>query len=389
MKRATMLNADPRRLAKLDAGESDAKWNQLFPLGERFRRDFPDGKVNFTADYFNTMLGNWTRAGKPALPVDFFHRGPSYEEGRNVDKVAAGWIEDLQLRDDGLWGLIKWTDDARDLILADKLRYLSPMFAHNAIDRKTGKLQGPTLAGAGLLNDPFLQDLPAVAASENVPSRGSSGKGSRDGVTVNYAAICKALGIDEAGDESAVLAALSAKLTRLGELETKSAKMTADLSRLTADGGEALKLATAKLETVTAEASKLADRVKALEKKEVDDGVSALCSKLESEGRIVAADKERVGKLVTALGLDEATKLTAAWPKVVPLKEAGVEVDVKLKAETPEEAFTKLNALARERAKAEKITVPAAKQAIYAEPEYQGLVAMANQGARSNEKQKN
>jgi phage I-like protein len=81
---------------------------------------------------------------------------------------AAGWIGSL--RDGGDRGLIgtnvRWTDKARAHIEAGEYRYISPVFAFNAIDKKTGVSVPMAVYNAGLTNEPFLDELPPLVSKD-------------------------------------------------------------------------------------------------------------------------------------------------------------------------------------------------------------------------------
>ena len=134
------------------------KWHMLFPGNTtRFRADFPPEGITFDAAFFESVVSNWSKLGKPQLPVDY---------GHNDKGLAAGWISDMRTDTAGnLEVLIEWTDRARAAISARELQFLSPTFSMTSVSPLTGETQGPTLYGAGLLNTPFLQDLPHVEAS--------------------------------------------------------------------------------------------------------------------------------------------------------------------------------------------------------------------------------
>lgn len=369
--------AESQRLAKLAAGDVEPKWQQLFPMGERHRRDFPGGKTNFDKAFFGTMLANWQAVGKPSLMVDYFHKGPG-EEHSIADKLASGWIEDLEVRDDGLYGLVKWTEKARGHILADELRYLSPYFAHNATSRLTGKPQGPTLAGAGLLNDPFLQDLPAVAASANDLPRGSSGSSSRvDGDTVNKA-LCILLGIAEDSDDASIMTALKAKL---GEKES-AVKLNADVQAKLSANESALKLASEEITKLKTDLTKRDDDAKA-------QAIADVITKLEAGHHIIADQKDKVTAYAKATSAKEAwdtfSKFSAVPKGEAPSASGGTK---QLTAETPEQAYAKLTELAKEKAKADKVSLSDAREALYGEPEMQELVSLASRN-HAGEKRKN
>ena len=153
------------------------------PLGKtKFRGDF--GAITFDYAFASRMVENFQRdkanyLGSDdgfGLPITFSHVGPSLpsNEKRVEDLRAAGWIQDVQLRRDGIYVLTKWVQEAKQRIGADEFRFLSPEFVLNDTDINTGQKQGPTLLGAALLNDPFLKEMPRVAAA-STPAMGMKG----------------------------------------------------------------------------------------------------------------------------------------------------------------------------------------------------------------------
>lgn len=306
---------------RLKASDStEPQWCMLMPRGVWARSDFPGKKFDFTPDFLGKMVANWERHGSPALPVDYHHEEQA---------PASGWIEDLDLRDDGLYGLVKWTDSARAKIKADEYRHLSPTWAFDSNDRNDGNPQGPWLFGAALLNDPFFDSMPRVAASAPKPTQHQQEN------TVNKTQLCALLGIAaDSTDEQIDAAVLKANASK-GSADAATQKLTASL------------------EVVKGELTKASERVTALEAKNAelvkagaDAQLAGLCKKLEGEGRIIAADKEQVGKLVTVLGFADAEKLTATWPVKVKIGEhgtgAGTEVD---KAKAGKEFLAKVDEL--------------------------------------------
>jgi phage I-like protein len=81
---------------------------------------------------------------------------------------AAGWIGGL--RDGGDRGLIgtnvRWTEKAKAHIESGEYRYISPVFAFNAIDKKTGQRIPLAVYNAGLTNEPFLDELPPLVSKD-------------------------------------------------------------------------------------------------------------------------------------------------------------------------------------------------------------------------------
>ena len=66
---------------------------------------------------------------------------------------AAGWIKAMELRDDGIWGQIEWTESGAAAVAGKEYRYLSPVFTFD----KSGQVK--RLLRASLINNPALTDL--------------------------------------------------------------------------------------------------------------------------------------------------------------------------------------------------------------------------------------
>lgn len=135
----------------------DRQWVQLLPLGSAMPRDNrppwqitdPQAIVAASAEIIAT-----------GMPVDFNHAMESDDRTRHAP--AAGWIEALQVRDDGIWGEIAWTSEGRDKIAGRVYRYISPVFAYGP-DRSV-----QAILRAGLTNTPALS-MTAICNTEEAP----------------------------------------------------------------------------------------------------------------------------------------------------------------------------------------------------------------------------
>lgn len=345
---------------KADAGEAGTpKWQQLFPLGTFHNGGWPKDGVTVDAAFCKTMVANWEKRGKPELSVDYFHKG-NEETAPNEERIAAGGIQQIEARDDGLWGLIDWTDRARAGILARELKFLSPEFHTNGIDGHTGKPQGPTLIGAGLVNNPAFKEMPRVAASEVVdpPAQPAVQENLMNREQIN--ALLKTAGINLASTatDAEALAALS---KHVGETAKASADAAAALKAKETTDAEALKAkataeeATKTLKAQLAEAieekAKLGVRVANIEKVEFDRGVTALCARAISERRIVASAQEQVKELAAVSGLEKATKFVDGFPKG-SIGGSGTEVGHGEPGDVDATEMTEVKAAATEKMKA-------------------------------------
>lgn len=301
--RDEVLRFESQALAAL--GELvEPKWNKIFPVDvTRYRRDFPNGKLALTREFLSSFVRNWERMGKAPLPVDYWHDDDS------PDSIASGWIENLELRADGLYALIKWTAAARARIGADELRFLSPSFVLDMQDTTTGKPMGPTLLGAALLNKPFLFDLPRVAAGRD-PSPTPT---HQENTTMLRALLLTLFALPEVTTDDALA-------DKIRQLKAENTKLATDVESKIELTSKPLKvdLAAAK-EQVT----KLEADVLKLKDEKRDAEIATFIGQLESEKKLLPANKDSAREICLKMGMEFAKKHFAAAPAIVPTGEQG------------------------------------------------------------------
>lgn len=135
--------------------EPNEQWVHLVPAGTTAGRD---GRGPYTLDA-PAVVAAFAQHGAD-LPVDYEHQslGAAAKSG---PVPAAGWINAVQPRADGLWGRVAWTAQAAQLLKDKAYRYLSAVFDHLP-DGRVVKLRG-----AGLVHAPNL--VLQAAASEQAP----------------------------------------------------------------------------------------------------------------------------------------------------------------------------------------------------------------------------
>ncbi|MDK3075928.1 phage protease [Sedimentitalea sp. JM2-8] len=94
-----------------DLGGSAPEWVHLFPVGQMTGRD--GRRFNLANPQ---MIVDAFRAGAVDLPVDYEHQSDAQPEQRSGPVPAAGWIKELRVGEDGIWGRVEWTAQARGLI---------------------------------------------------------------------------------------------------------------------------------------------------------------------------------------------------------------------------------------------------------------------------------
>jgi phage I-like protein len=142
------------------ASGSDPAWIKLLPAGTFTLRDGrgpyqSGGKPELQAIVDRTLAA----AAGTELMIDYDHQSAfGAIPGVGGRAEAAGWVKQLDARDDGIWAQVAWTKPAADKIAGEEYRYISPLF----MSTKSGQVT--RLLNAALVNMPAL-DLSAVAAS--------------------------------------------------------------------------------------------------------------------------------------------------------------------------------------------------------------------------------
>lgn len=158
-------------------------WLMLVPAGRFVGRDGRSWVNDQPAEAIA-----YNRSLKRDLVVDVEHAS-EIKAPKGEEAPAAGWIDQLDVRDGAIWGHVDWNGKGSALILNREYRYYSPALRVDAAQRVRG------LASVGLTNKHNLE-LPALNHQQTT----------EDSMSV-AAAIRQALGLkDDANDADAVLA---------------------------------------------------------------------------------------------------------------------------------------------------------------------------------------
>ncbi len=107
------------------------------------------------------------------MAFDYFHKS---------DEDAAAWVKSLELSEDGqaLFAVVDWTPTAEKKLAEREIRYFSPDFAFKWTDPERGTIHNNVLFGGGLTNRPFVKEMEAIVASEEL-ELGGPGSGPQGG----------------------------------------------------------------------------------------------------------------------------------------------------------------------------------------------------------------
>lgn len=290
------------------------------------------GAFEITRAMLAEMKANFdVKARGVDLAVDYFHES---------DKDAAAWIKSLDLRNnkDELWAQVEWTPTALKKLAEREIRYFSPDFAFKWVDPETGTSWNNILFGGGLTNRPFVKEMAAIVAAENINLKGVQ--------------------VTELEQAQAKIKELEAKNVKLSEEKVMAEKALADAPKAPAappvaddEGGEiaALQKQIADLQAQLQKAQSenqvmAAEKVKADEAKQLAEKETAF-NVLLTEGKACVAQKAAFLKndMTEFLKLAEPLNLKASGSSVSTTPE---EVDAKAiikLAEEKEKANPKLN----------------------------------------------
>lgn len=185
-------------------------WIELIPPGPRVQgidgrtwlNDQPAGIIAAFRARLRPLVVDWEHATEKKAP-------------QGEEAPAAGWIDQLELRDGAIWGHVEWTERARNQIARREYRFLSPVFYYV---KGTGAIH--CLASAALTNTP---NLHLQALNRELPSF------PEDRSMSLPAAIRQALGLPETATEEQAVAAIA---TLRGELATaQNRAQTPDLAK--------------------------------------------------------------------------------------------------------------------------------------------------------------
>jgi len=146
-------------LPPADANEASftpPEWVHLIPAGTFSGRD---GRGPYTLDA-QAVIDTFAANGAD-LPIDYDHQSLTADE-KAGPVPAAGWIKELQTREDGIWARVEWTPRASELLAHKEYRYLSPVFRYQAKDGRV-----VALTGAGLTHNPNLYLQAAASRKES------------------------------------------------------------------------------------------------------------------------------------------------------------------------------------------------------------------------------
>lgn len=142
-------------MPEIEPGKAES-WVQLLPVGTVKPKD---GRGPWHVRDMAAIITASSATLKRGMPVDMDH---ALERRWTSEAPAAGWIEELAAREDGIWGRIAWTPTGKAKIEGREYRFISPVIAVS----RAGEVK--SIKCAGLTNEPALT-MKAICSAEGEP----------------------------------------------------------------------------------------------------------------------------------------------------------------------------------------------------------------------------
>lgn len=264
------------------------EWIHLLPVGPEIRGR--DGRAFRLEDAAAVIAETEAhRLSADALFAIDWEHASEIKAGKGEKSPAAGWVQRLEARADGIWARVEWTEVAANEIAAKHYRFMSPAFR---AERKSGRVRSFT--SAALTNRPNL-------ALTQLNSR-------EDGKAMNeeqIKALCAALGIDPSADPDAIITAAQGRQTVpvIGTMVPK-----------------------ADLEVALQRAKSAEDKLATIEKAQHTAEVDRVLNKAKDDGKIAPASMEQYRAMCsTAAGFEQVKALFETLPSIHASQTAGLK----------------------------------------------------------------
>lgn len=122
----------------------------------------PDGAFTLDSDAFRSCIAAFDDQVNP-IKVDYEHS--SVENTHGQPAPSAGYVQRLELRDDGLWALVEFTKRAASMIRDGEYRFCSGVFVFDGPHRKSGDAVPCFIHSIALTDTPFIDGQRPIALS--------------------------------------------------------------------------------------------------------------------------------------------------------------------------------------------------------------------------------
>ena len=207
---------------------ADDGFIHLIPLGEF---PHPSGIVQVIDETSARAIVNRFNADRqganfPGILIDYDH----FSDDPDKRSEAAGWVEEVQLRNTGVWGKPRWTAPGRKAVEDGTYRLVSPVFSAREAETVANakKLRPLRLLKVALTNDPNLKGMVPLSNRSGVPAADTQNQNQ----TKPMKSIATRLGLSADASEESVLAEVTKLQNRCTAAEGQLTPLTTERDEL-------------------------------------------------------------------------------------------------------------------------------------------------------------
>lgn len=315
------IRCDGVELVVLAKDQPAPEWIQVAKLGAF--NGHAQGQFEITRQTFQDIVRNFRATTNRRIPIDFEHASEADGSAGSIPHTGApaqAWIIELDDRGEGgLWAKVEWLEPAKTYVETGKYKFFSPAIRFRSRDRVTGRAAGARMTSGALTNNPFLDGMRPIAASD----RG----GEPDTVAILCAVVAELQEqvdeltddedlddedenetADRPGDTNMAMTEIEAKALRDAETKVTELSSKANESALT------LKERDAKIASQEAELKQLRDEAKAREEADRKADVDAAIRDHGAKKGISEDDRD----MLMSYRLSNPAAFAAKYPKIAP-----------------------------------------------------------------------
>lgn len=161
------------------------------------------------------------------VPIDYEH-----QTLKDMQAPAAGWVKDIVLKNDGIYGAVDWTERAAEYLKNREYRYISPVVTLRNADKKAVGLHS-----AALTNTPAIDAMTPIVCS-NKPSGDKGGADQEEAESSGkntLEALAALLQLDPSATMEDIYKAVAALLEGQKDLKLKADACQFEVVRMKAD----------------------------------------------------------------------------------------------------------------------------------------------------------
>lgn len=205
------------------SGQTSQKLVRLLPLGlvHSTKGDFLVDDESFRSIRCKFM------ERQLQIPIDYEH-----QTLKDMQAPAAGWVKDITLKSDGIYGAVDWTERAAEYLRNREYKYISPVVTLRNTDKKAVGLHS-----AALTNTPAIDAMTPIVCSDK-PSGDENGADQEEAESSDtdvLEALAVLLQLDPSATTEDIYKAVAALLEGQEALKLKADACQFEIVRMKAD----------------------------------------------------------------------------------------------------------------------------------------------------------